>query len=144
MQETPKKTTADLLAELQNTPSFVRYYQENQTEFRKMSLAEELSGLLKEKNLKKADVVRESEMSDVHVYQIFSGRRKPDRDKLLLILIAMHLPFEDVQNVLKHQDFGQLYAKNDRDCVVIYGICNGLNAIKINDMLFDWNLPILK
>ncbi len=144
MQDTPKKTTADLLQELQNTPSFFRYYQENHKEFQKMSLSEELSELLKEKDLKKADVIREAEMSDVFAYQIFSGRRKPDRNKLLLLLIAMHLSFEEVQEVLKHQKFGQLYAKNDRDCVVIYGICNGMNAIKINDMLFEWNLPILE
>lgn len=144
MAETPKKTTGELLAELQNTKEFTRYREENLKVFEKRSLSEDLSALLKEKNLKKADVIREAEMSDVFAYQIFSGLRKPSREKLLLLLIAMHLSFEETQAVLKRQGYGLLYAKNESDCVVIYGICHGYNVMKINELLYDLGLPILE
>lgn len=144
MKEELKKSTAELMTELQNTQEFVRYYNENGQEFLKKSLPEDLAELMKENGLRKADVIRDAEMSDVYAYQIFSGLRRPDRNKIIMLLIAMHLSFEEVQTILKRHGYGMLYPRNEFDCVVTYGICHRYNVPKINEMLYDYGLPILE
>jgi len=144
MEENLKKSTTELLNELQHTEEFVKFYQKNEQEFWQHTLAEDLSALLSTKGLKKAAVIKAAEMSDVYAYQIFSGLRRPDRNKLLMLLIAMELNFEEIQTILKQHGYGQLYAKNEFDCVVIYGICQKYNVLAINEKLYEFGLPILE
>lgn len=70
-------------------------------------------------------------------YQIFSGVRNPSRDSLIAICIAMRLELAEAQNLLKYAGFGQLYARNVRDSVLIHGICKKLTVPQINELLFD-------
>lgn len=133
-----RKKTADLLEELKCCSDFTAFYNENAEQLPRVKLSDELSILLEKHGLIKFDVIQRSELSEVYGYQIFSGLRIPERKKLLCLLIAMNLSLDDVQSLLKKTGYSQLYAKNEFDCILIYGICKKLSVADINNMLYEY------
>lgn len=138
-----KKDTAKLLEELKNCSNFTKFYNENNDYIKDTSLADYLNNILQAKNLKKADVVRKAEMSEVYAYQIFSGIRKPERNKLLCIAFGLELNLEETQNLLKVSGYSQLYAKKPFDSIIIYAICKELSIVEANNLLYEYELETL-
>ena len=120
------KNTTEIIKELGLSPDFKTFYKENNEYMIKDSLSDLLAEFLKQKNLKKANVIKHSELSEVYAYQIFSGLRIPERKKLLCLALAMELNLEEVQTLLKSAGYSTLYVKLPFDSVVIYGICKKL------------------
>lgn len=138
-----KKDTSKMLEELQQCSSFRKFYNENAEHIPTSTLAEYLGELLSAHGLKKSDVIKKSELSEVYAYQIFSGLRVPERRKLLCLAVGMGLTLEEVQTLLKCSGYAQLYAKNTFDCIVIFGICKSLSVPQINELLFDYGMETL-
>ncbi len=138
-----QKETAKIVEELGLCPDFNTFYDENKAYIANHTLSEELTRLLNEKGLTKARVIRAAEMSEVYGYQIFSGIRQPERSKLLCLAIGMGLNLEEVQQLLKCAGYPTLYVKLPFDSVVLYGICNRLSVVEINDLLYQYDLETL-
>ncbi len=137
------KDTSALLEELKSCSDFTKFYNENSEVIKNISLSEHLNGLLIKKGLKKSDVVRASEMSEVYVYQIFSGLKTPKREKLLCLAFGMGLDFKETQEMLKIAGYPQLYPKKPFDCVIIYALCNGYSILQTNELLYDYSLDTI-
>ena len=138
-----QKDTSKMLEELKACTEFERFYDENKKYTADLTLAEYIDTLLKEKNLSKAAVVKDAEMSEVYAYQIMSGLRIPDRKKLLCLAFGMKLDLEETQKMLKYTGYAPLYVKNTFDCIVIYGLCNGFTVPDVNEKLYDFGLETL-
>jgi len=138
-----KKDAAELLKELQNCPDFRTFYCENKDYMITETLAELLNRLMLEKGLKKATVIRASELSEVYGYQIFSGLRIPERKKLLCLAVGMGLNLEETQTLLQSASYSPLYVKIPFDSMVLFGICKGLSVVEINDLLFEYGQETL-
>ena len=93
--------------------------------------------------LKKSQVIRAAEMSEVYAYQIFSGLRVPERKKLLCLAVAMKLTLDDVQTLLKCAGYSTLYVKLPFDSIVLYGVCKKLSVVEINEILYEYGLETL-
>ncbi len=137
------KDTTKIIEELGVCPDFKTFYSENRDYMVKESLSELLDGLIKKYGLKKSQVIRAAEMSEVYAYQIFSGLRIPERKKLLCLAIAMNLSLDEVQTLLKSAGYPTLYVKLPFDSVVIYGVCKKLSVVQINELLFEYGLETL-
>ena len=137
------KDTIRIVEELGLCDDFKTFYDENKEYMISDSLSEMLNRLQNEKGLRKTDVIKRSELSEVYAYQIFSGQRHPDRKKLLCLAVGMSLNLEETQNLLKCGGYAPLYVKIPFDSVVVYGICKQLSIIQINEILFDNNLETL-
>ena len=138
-----QKDTSDLVEELKTCSDFQRFYRDNSQSIVSVSLSQLLGDLLRKHDMKKADAIRASELSDDYAYQIFSGLRVPERKKLLSLAIGMGLNLEEMQTMLKTAGYAQLYVKNAFDCVLIYGICKKLSVADINFLLFDYGMETL-
>lgn len=137
------KDTAKIVEELGVCPDFKTFYSENSDYMIKEDLSELLDKLMKKYNLKKSQVIRAAEMSEVYAYQIFSGLRVPERKKLLCLAIGMTLNLDEVQALLKCAGYSQLYVKLPFDSIVLYGICKNLSVVEINELLFEYGLETL-
>lgn len=133
-----KKDTAKLLEELKGCSNFKEFYCENTDVIAKTKISDCLNGIIENKGLKKAEIVRKSEMSEVYAYQILSGIRVPERKKLLCIAFGMELSLDEVQNLLKSTGYAPLYAKNPFDCILIYAFYKHLNILETNAILYDY------
>ena len=138
-----KKDTAKLLEELKNCSDFQQFYQENEGSIITETLSQMLNELLQTHQIKKAEAIRNSELSEDYAYQIFSGLRIPERKKLLSLAIGMKLNLEEIQALLKTAGYAQLYVKNAFDCILVYGICKKLPVSQINYLLFDYGMETL-
>lgn len=137
------KDTAKIVEELGLCSNFKSFYNENKDYLIKESLSTLLDSLMKKYDLKKSQVIRAAEMSEVYAYQIFSGLRIPERKKLLCLTIGMSLNLDEVQTLLKCAGYAPLYVKIPFDSIVIYGICKKLSVVKINEILFEYGLETL-
>ncbi len=137
------KDTAKIVEELGLCPDFKTFYRENKDYMVKEDLATRLDQLIQKYNLKKSQVIRGAEMSEVYAYQIFSGLRVPERKKLLCLAIAMKLTLEEVQTLLKCAGYSTLYVKLPFDSIVLYGICKKLSVVEINEILYEYGLETL-
>lgn len=138
-----KKDTSEIVKELGLCDDFKTFYSENKDYMITGTLAEMLDRLLKQKGLKKSQVIKNSEVSEIYAYQIFSGKRVPERNKLLCIAISMGLNIDEVQTLLKCAGYTPLYVKIPFDSIVLFGICKEKSVMDINELLFEYGLETL-
>ena len=137
------KDTSKIVEELGLCSDFKTFYSENKDYMVKEDLSQLLDKLIVKYSLKKSQVIREAQMSEVYAYQIISGLRVPERKKLLCLAIAMKLTLDEVQTLLKSGGYSTLYVKLPFDSIVIYGICKKLSVIRINEILYEYGLETL-
>ena len=137
------KDTSEIVKELGLCPDFKTFYTENKDYMISGKLPELLNDLLFKKGLKKAQVIKKSELSEIYAYQIFSGVRVPERRKLLCLAVGMGLNIEQTQQLLKCAGYPQLYVKLPFDSIVLYGLCKQLTVVKINELLYEYELETL-
>lgn len=137
------KDTEKIVEELGLCPDFKTFYDENKDYMISLSLSKMLDHLMKSKGLKKSAVIKASELSEVYAYQIFSGRRNPERNKLLCLSVGMGLDLGECQELLRAAGYQPLYVKLPFDSIVIYGICKKMTVVQINGMLFDYGFETL-
>ena len=138
-----QKDTSEIVKELGLFPDFQTFYDENKEYMVTGDLAQLLAELLHIKGLKKSQVIRSAELSEIYGYQIFSGVRVPERRKLLCLAVGMELNIEQTQNLLKCAGYAPLYVKRPADSVVLYGLCKGLSVLQINELLYKYDLETL-
>ncbi len=131
------KSTDQLMDELMKAHNISNYLKENSIYMISDELPTYLTNILKKKRLVKSAVIKNSELSEVMGYQIFSGTRKPSRDSLLSLCIAMQLDVEETQEILKIAQFASLYPKSKRDCIIINGIATNKSVAQINETLYE-------
>ena len=138
-----KKDTNELMDELIQSDNTDEYCSKNAQFMVNDKISIYLNNILENKRLVKSKIIKKTELSEVQCYQIFDGRRKPSRDSLLSICIAMELSLDETQQMLKTGGFAPLYPKNQRDVIIIKGIQNNLSVAQINERLYDMDLPTI-
>jgi hypothetical protein len=138
-----QKDTTEIVKELGLSPDFRTFYSENKDYMVSADLSQLLEALLAQKGLKKSQVIKNAELSEVYGYQIFSGLRVPERKKLLALAIGMGLNLEQVQTLLKCAGYPQLYVKLPFDSIVLFGICKKMSVQELNELLFRYEMETL-
>lgn len=134
-----EKTTDDLTQELMEQADLDRYITENEAYFAEMDLISVLTRLYKKCGLSKAELARRAGMSEVYLYQVFSGRRRPSRDRLLCLCIGMKATLEETQELLKQVGYAPVYLRLKRDAIIGHGLLHHTPLTEINDKLFSEN-----
>ena len=133
------KSTDDLRQELMTQSSIDSYIKENRPYFADRSVTELLTVLFQKKSMSKAELSRQAAMSEVYLHQVFSGRRKPSRDRLLCICIGMGATLEETQRLLEQATYAQLYPRIKREAILCHGIVHHTPLSEINETLFAEN-----
>lgn len=136
------KTTTELLNVLKAKATYEEVI-DARPMFIDSTLSEYLNALIESKNLKKVDVIFQSGLERSYAYQIFSGKKIPSRDKLLILAFGMKLTFEEVQALLKANGYAELYPKNKRDNIVIFALCKGQSMMELNENLLMMNEALI-
>ena len=137
------KDTNNLQQELMETATLDQFLSENQDNFNRDSICELLNRLFQKRRISKATLAKQSGMSEVYLHQVFSGRRNPSRNRLLCLCFGLNASLEETQELLKQCGFAQLYPKDRRDAIILYGILNGMDLFAVNDKLFAENEEML-
>lgn len=139
-----KKDTETLEHGLSEARDVQDFWRDNELNLREMTLAEFLTGLLAEKGLKKADVVRDSGLDTGYAYHLFGGQKQnPARDKVLILALTMKLTPKETQHLLHYAGAGALYVRDHFDSVIWYALEHKLGVVKTNLLLTDLGLQEL-
>ena len=129
------KDTNNLRQELMEAANLDQFLSENQENFNSGNVCDLLNQIFQKRKLSKAALAKQSGMSEVYLHQVFSGRRNPSRSRLLCLCFGLNATLEETQELLKQCGLAQLYPKNKRDAIILYGILNGMDLFALNDKL---------
>lgn len=99
------------------------------------TLPEYLSALLAERGLTVREAILACNLDRNYGYQLFNGTRRPTRNTLLVLALALHLPEEETQRLLKIGGRQPLYARNRWDAAVLYALDHGLGVEGAEELL---------
>lgn len=129
-------STQNAFENIMNARSIGDFLANNDENMIGSTLSEHLMELLKQKGIKRADVVRDSGLEKAYVYQIFNGEKKPSRDKLIAIAFGLHLNTEEMQRMLKLGGCSELYARLGRDAVILFAVNKEMDIIQTDELLY--------
>lgn len=133
------KRTDELLKILHSSTDINTYLKDNDAHITDIEFHDYLNQLLSEKNLTKSSVINDSNIQKNYGYQIFDGSKKPSRDKVLTLALAMSLTLEETNRLLHLSNNGILYPKLKRDSIIIFAIEKNYKLIDLNIMLDEMN-----
>ena len=137
-----KKNTQDLVNEIATTKNISQYMDSNQEEFIDIPLHVQLKKLLADTGVSVSRNVEKSCRGD-YVYQVFRGIKTPGRDVLLCIALAMELPPEETNHLLRIAHMSLLDIRNRRDSIILFALNRALTVPDTNDILYEYHLPCL-
>ncbi len=138
-----KKNTNELLSEISKSPSLTHFQQNNKDNLHIPDACEYLLKKVAEKGLKKADLIRLSQIERTYGYHVLSGQRKLTRNKIILFALTAALSLDDTQKILKYAGEPMLYVRNRRDEVLIYALTHKETLHDVNVTLNELNMEPL-
>ena len=118
-----RKTTDELLQEIQNEKSFERFMSRNEGNFEK--------------------VIKAAQIDRTYGHQLFNGTRRPSRDKVIQLAIAFELSVDDTQELLRVAGRNELYPRIRRDAAIIFGLSKHMEMQQMQEFLASLDISIL-
>lgn len=138
-----EKNTDTLKQELMSTNNLDRFLTENDASFRDVPLQEAIQRIFDEKGMSKAQLAKQSGISEVYLHQLFSGRRFPSRSRLLCLCFGLGATVDEAQSLLQQARHAPLYSRDRRDAIIIFALSHHMTLFEVNDKLFTENLDTL-
>ena len=138
-----EKNTDTLQQELMSTNNLDRFLTENDASFRDVPLQEAIPRIFDEKGMSKAQLAKQSGISEVYLHQLFSGRRFPSRSRLLCLCFGLGATVDEAQSLLQQARHAPLYSRDRRDAIIIVALSHHMTLFEVNDKLFTENLDTL-
>lgn len=131
-----RKSTKELNRELSAAPDWNRFLENNREQFQETGFLDYLLKLFQDAGVSKVTLAKRAETSEIYLYQIFSGARMPSRDRVLCLCFGLSATLAQTQELLRIGGMAQLYPKNKRDAIIIYGLTHGQTLLQVNELLF--------
>lgn len=138
-----EKNTDTLQQELMSTNNLDCFLTENDASFRDVPLQEAIQRIFDEKGMSKAQLAKQSGISEVYLHQLFSGRRFPSRSRLLCLCFGLGATVDEAQSLLQQARHAPLYSRDRRDAIIIFALSHHMTLFEVNDKLFTENLDTL-
>ena len=137
------KSTEDLEKELLSCTLIHSFLEEHQSFMSELPISELLKECLEKKSLTRTEVIAASGLNEIYAHQIFSGKRKPSRDKLLCLCFGLGLTLDQVQEMLRDCGYATLFVKRRRDCIIMHALNHKMNLLLCNKLLTNENEELL-
>jgi hypothetical protein len=108
-----------------------------------ISFTSHLEKLFDDSKKKKSEVIRSIDITRSYAYEIFSGQKKPSRDKVIMLCFGLCVDYQEAQRLLSMAKHNPLHPKDKRDSIIIYGLYNQLSFYQINLLLNDFEEVLL-
>lgn len=137
MGETKKRTTTELLMELEHAEHPDDFLRENEAELKGISVSEFLNEMLVRHSCQKKEVIGRAGIGgETYVYQLFDGRKeKPSRDKLVQLAFGFPLTVDEVRTLLHCANYQELSPRIPREAYILFALQRGMTLADTNEML---------
>jgi transcriptional regulator with XRE-family HTH domain len=120
--ETQERTTTVLLQQLFDTPDLETFIAGFDPDLEIPPFHTFLTEICKAQEEIPEQIIKRSGIERTYGHQLFNGRRKPSRDKVIQLAIGLKLSFEETQKLLQIAQKSTLYPKIKRDAAIIHCI----------------------
>lgn len=136
MTDEIRKKTDELLEELKFKDTDIQeYINNNPQSFIEINLKDFWESIIEKSQMSKSDIINKSDFSYVYFYDVIAGKKIPTSDKIVRLILAMHLSLEDCQTALRYCGKSQLYPRIKRDSVIIYAINQCYTVMQTQELL---------
>lgn len=115
--------------------AYAEFLEIGENEFVNNSLIEFWVQVKAKCSLQNSDIINRADIGYTFFYDIINGKKKPSREKLVRLFLAMKLNLDEAQMALRVYCYSNLYAKDKRDSMFIYAINHGLSVARLNELL---------
>ncbi|MDR1688147.1 MAG: hypothetical protein LBS21_05995 [Clostridiales bacterium] len=136
-------TTSGLLRRLFKTASIMRFIKHFDRQMEYVSFDTYITELCIGKNKIPEHVILNAGIERSYGHQLFSGRRKPSRDKAIQLAFGFEMTFSETQALLKAARKSPLYPRIKRDAAIIFALERKVTIVDFQNMLSDLKLPLL-
>lgn len=137
------KNTAEMENEILQADNIYDVISANKDSFCTGNISGYIKDILNKKGIKASKAVRGSGLDRCYGHQIISGTKIPSRDKLIALSFGMGLSLDETNELLKISCNRPLYARDERDAVIIFALANGKNIDNANELLYDKGYKII-
>ncbi|MCL2632889.1 MAG: hypothetical protein FWD34_00050 [Oscillospiraceae bacterium] len=102
-----------------------------------------INSLCSQKDISHESVIKKADIARTYGHQLFSGTRKPTRDRVIQLAFGFEMDYEETQKFLVVARKSQLYPKIKRDAIIIFALKNGYGVVDVQSALYDLSIPIL-
>ena len=130
------KNTNDLLDQLaDNNCSIDDYLEENREDMIVLAAKDFWEAAIERSGMSKCNIINKADFNYCYFYDIVNGRKIASRNKVIRLILSMHLTTDDCQEALRISGRSALYPKVQRDALLIYGIENRYTVDETNQLL---------
>lgn len=134
------KRTECLLEQLkQQNIKYDDFLAENEDSFVVQDLSDYWQEIIQKSNMTKVDIINKADIGYTYFYNVIGGKSIPSRDTIVKLFLSMRAGLEDCQQTLKLYNWSDLYPKNKRDSILIYGLAHSLSLYDTEDLLEENN-----
>lgn len=136
LTEKCSKNTSELMKELMKAEiSIDEYLEKNPDIISNADIKRHWHSLIEKSQLSSFDIINRSEFAYAYYYEVIGGKKIPSRDKVIRLILAMHLDLDDCQKTLRICGLSELYPRFRRDSIIIYAVAHGLTVYELNELL---------
>lgn len=128
-------STGMMLSKLKSVQEIGSFVAENEKAFYNSTIREHFDTLLEKYGVSKAEAIVRSNIERGYAYQILRGAKDARRDKYIRLAVGIGLDLEDTQRLLTITRHGILYSRILRDAVIIFGINNHFDIVRLEWLL---------
>ena len=96
-----EKSTEELVNEIKKSKDIFAFVEENKGNLKTNSLIEQLEQFMKEYLKPKKDIIKDAGLDTTYGYQIFDGKKRPRRDKILQLAFGFPLTVDETNILLQ-------------------------------------------
>lgn len=131
-----RKSTEDLLEELQNENCKIdEYLKGNGESFVYDKIKDFWEAAIEKSGYSKSNIINKSDFSYCYFYDVINGRKIPGRDKIIRLILTMHLSVDECQEALRISGRSALYPRIRRDAIILFAISNGYSIYQLAELL---------
>lgn len=131
------KDTEELFNELRRAKELNDFIADNKEEFEVQPLTDLLAQMLKKYKKARIDVIKAARLDFTYGYQIFDGKKRPRREKLLQLAFGFSLSVDDANKMLRAGGVSGLYVRDKRDVICMYCLQKGMTLEECNSYLYQ-------
>ena len=133
-----RKSTEDLLEELQNENCKIdEYLKGNGESFVYDKIKDFWEAAIEKSGYSKSNIINKSDFSYCYFYDVINGRKIPGRDKIIRLILTMHLSVDQCLEALRISGRSALYPRIRRDAIILFAISNGYSIYQLSELLAD-------
>ena len=138
-----KINTSTLMKRLFKTKHLDTFLKQNEQNMQAAGFDQMIRSLCEERGLVPEQVILQAEIDRTYGHQRFSGVRRPSRDKVIQLALAMELGVDETQKLLRSAGKSELYPRLKREAVILYCVRKRASVLDTQEMLSGYGFSLL-